>query len=126
IRRSLPEPELRVELPGPVERDKFVAAADMLAVDKDLRDAGAAAGAADHLIPPARLFHQVDLDELHSLALEQRARPGAIGTPHRAVHLNLGHLAALSRAKHAGVARRYGAAAGSWQTRASARSPAHP
>src|SRR3954463_14705662 len=66
----------------------------MLAIDKDLRDAGAAAGAADHLVAPARLFHQVDFGELDTLALKERPRPRAIGTPHCAVHLDLGHRAA--------------------------------
>src|SRR5690242_19805044 len=65
----------------------------MLAVDKDLRHRRAAAGAANHLVAPPGLFHQIDLDELDPFALQQGAGARAIGAPHRAVYLDLGHRA---------------------------------
>src|SRR4051794_27257706 len=75
----------------------------MLAVDKDLRHARAAAGAPDHLVAPPRFLHQVDLGELHPLAFEQRAGMRAIGAPHRAVHLDLGHRAGSPRLRLASI-----------------------
>src|SRR6266513_5006806 len=92
-RRSRADSQFRVELPGSVERHHVVAAADMLAIDKDLRHRHAAAGAADHLVAPPRLLHQIDLGELNPFALQQGPGTSAIGAPHRAVHLNLGHRA---------------------------------
>src|SRR5438094_10233351 len=66
----------------------------MLAIDEDLRHGRAAVGALDHLVAPPRLLHQVGLGERHPLAFEQRPGMRAIGAPHRAVHLDLGHRAA--------------------------------
>ena len=52
------DPQLRVELAGAVERDDVVAAADMLAVDKDLRHRAAAAGPPDHLVAAVGLVRR--------------------------------------------------------------------
>src|SRR5437016_11195769 len=85
------DPQLRVELTGAVERDHVVAAADMLAIDEDLRDGPAAIRAVDHLLPPPRLLIEVDLDVGSALSLQQRARHRAIGAPSRRIHLDLSH-----------------------------------
>src|SRR5712691_2357522 len=89
--RSRGDPQLRVELAGAVERDHLVAAADMLAIDKDLRDGPAAMRALDHLGPPPRLLIEADLGKIDPLPFQQRTRPRAIGAPPRRVHLDLGH-----------------------------------
>src|SRR5713101_4238812 len=85
------DPQLRVELARAVERDHLVAAADMLAIDEDLRDGPAAMRALDHLGQPPRLFIEADLGVVDALLLQQRAGPRAIGTPPRCIHLNLRH-----------------------------------
>src|SRR5579863_1635879 len=63
----------------------------MLVVDKDLRHAGAAAGAAHHLAAKLRLFVDVDFAAGDALALQQRARPRAIGAPTRRIHFDPRH-----------------------------------
>src|SRR6185437_7762807 len=72
----------------------------MLAIDKDLRDRCAAAGAADHLVATPGLFHQVNLDELDPFALQQGAGARAIGAPHRAVDLDFGHRAGSPKRRY--------------------------
>src|SRR5215469_14355855 len=89
--QSWRDPQFGVEFPGAVERRHVVAAADMLAVDKDLRHRGAAAGALYHLATPRRFFVDIELCEGHTLAPEQRLGPRAIGAPHRRVDLDFGH-----------------------------------
>src|SRR5712664_486191 len=85
------DPQLRVELAGAIERDHLVAAADMLAIDEDLRDGPAAMRALDHLGPPPRLLIEADLGEIDALFLQQRPRPRAIGAPPRRIHLDSRH-----------------------------------
>src|SRR5712691_541110 len=89
--RSRGDPQLRIELAGAVERDHLVAAADMLAIDEDLRDGAAAMRALDHLGPPPRLLIEADLGEIDALLLQQRAGPGAVGAPPRRIHLDSRH-----------------------------------
>ena len=55
----------------------LVAAADMLAIDKDLRHRRAPAGAPDHLVAPRRLLDDVDFGVVDALALQQRPRARA-------------------------------------------------
>src|SRR5260370_40500194 len=85
------DPQLGVELAGAVECDHLVAAADMLAIDEDLRDGPAAIRALDHLGPPPRLLIEADLGEIDALLLQQRPRPRAIGAPPRRIHLDPSH-----------------------------------
>src|SRR6266481_696285 len=89
--RSRCDPQLRVEFARAIERDHLVAAADMLAIDEDLRDGPAAMRALDHLGPPPRLLIEADLGEIDPLLLQQRPRPRAIGAPPRRIHLDPSH-----------------------------------
>ncbi len=70
-----------VKLAGAVKRVEIVAAADVLAVDEDLRHAGAAARALHQLLAlGAVLYVDVEVDVLWTLSvLQQALRPGAIG-----------------------------------------------
>src|SRR5262249_42111741 len=77
-----------VEFAGAIECGELVGTADMLAVDEDLRDRGAPAGAADHLYAPCRLLDDVDLGKGGALALQQRACARAIGAEHCRIHLD--------------------------------------
>src|SRR6266481_6973216 len=63
----------------------------MLAVDEDLRDRGAPAGAADHLCTPCRLLDEVDLGKGGALAFQQCTRTHAIRAEHCRVELDLSH-----------------------------------
>src|SRR3954447_6664272 len=89
--RSCVDPQLRVELAGAVERGHVVAAADMLAADKDLRHRRAPAGPADHFVAPRWLLDNVDFGVIDALALQQRPRPRAIRAEHRRIDLDLRH-----------------------------------
>src|SRR5712691_10308203 len=91
MQRSSTDPQFRVELAGPVERHHVVAAADMLAVDKDLRHRPAAMRALNHLGAPLRLLVEADLLVGDALLLQQRPGVRAIGAPPRRIHLYLGH-----------------------------------
>src|SRR6266436_1661302 len=91
MRCSWCDPQLRVELARAVERDHLVAAADMLAIDEDLRDGAAAMRALDHLGPPPRLLIEADLGEIDPLLFQQRTRTRAIGAPTRRIHLDPSH-----------------------------------
>src|SRR5215469_15025540 len=70
----------------------------MLAVDEDLRNAGAAVGAAHHLVPLGAVLDDVDVLVLDALALQQALRPRAVGAEHGAVDLDAGHW--VSRCSH--------------------------
>src|SRR5438128_838226 len=63
----------------------------MLAVDEDLRNRGAAAGAADHLLAPCRLLDDVDFGIGDAFALQQPASARAVWAEHRRVELDFGH-----------------------------------
>src|SRR6202043_2322475 len=89
--RSFRAPELGIELAGAVERDQFVGASDVFAVDEDLRYGRTPAGALDHLVAPRRFLDNVDFGVADAFALQQRAGAGAIGTEHRRVKLDLSH-----------------------------------
>src|SRR6266478_1300337 len=107
--RSWGDPQLRVEFARAIERDHLVAAADMLAIDEDLRDGAAAMRALDHLGPPPRLLIEADLGEIDALSLQQRLRPRAIGAPPCRVHLDLGHRRSASISVVASVGHIWGA-----------------
>src|SRR6266851_917170 len=83
--------KLGVELAGAIEGEQIVGAADMLAVDEDLRHGIAPAGAAHHLVAPFRMLVEIDIGECYTLALQQTPRPRAIGTKYRGVDLDLRH-----------------------------------
>src|SRR5690349_11564759 len=97
--------QLGVELAGAVEGVEIVAAADVLAVDEDLRHAGAAVGARDHFLALRAVLDDVDVLVLDALALQQALRTRAVGAEHRAVDLNAGHRVS-GRAARISVGRR--------------------
>jgi len=80
-----------VDFAGTVERDQFIGASDMLAVDEDLRYGRTPAGALDHLVAPRRFLDNVDFGVADAFALQQRTGAGAIGTEHRRVKLDFSH-----------------------------------
>src|SRR5579863_2087189 len=84
-------PQLGIELAGAIQGGEVVEAADMLAVDEDLRHASAPAGASQHLVALGRVFHDVDVDVRDALLLEQALGPRTIGAEHRAVDFDAGH-----------------------------------
>src|ERR1700693_3722271 len=88
---SCADPQLWVEQALAVERGHLVRSADMLAVDENLRHAGAPAGTPDHLVAPPRLLVEVDLGVADALLLQECTGARAIGAPHRRIHLDLGH-----------------------------------
>src|SRR5712691_2769792 len=88
---SCADAQLRVEQAVAVERHYVVAAADMLAIDKDLRHRPAAMRALNHLGAPLRLLVEADLVVGDALLLQQRPGVRAIGAPPRRIHLYLGH-----------------------------------
>src|SRR5258706_9005927 len=99
----------------------------MLAIDEDLPHGPAAAGAPDHLVAPPRLLHDVDLGETHPFTFEQRAGMRAVGAPHGAVHLDLGHRAASPKNASSRVTGlRYGAASAIGQSQLPVCKPAAP
>ena len=70
---------------------EIVAAADVLAVDEDLRHAGAAARALQHLLALGAVLDDVKINVFHALAVQQALRPRAIGAEESTVDLNAGH-----------------------------------
>src|SRR6476620_6355511 len=73
-----------VELAGLLQRRELVGAADMLAVDEDLRHRRAP-GALAHLGALDRSFHHIGLFEGGALLLQQGLGAGAVAAPRRGV-----------------------------------------
>src|SRR4051812_42810134 len=88
--------EQRVELARPLEGGEFVGAADMPAVDEDLRHRRAL-GALAHLGALGGVLHHVGLFVARALLLEQRLGAGAIAAPDGGVDLDPGHRKLLER-----------------------------
>jgi len=63
----------------------------MFAIDEDLRNCGAAAGAPDHLVAPRRLLDDIDFGIEDALAFEETTGTRAIRTEHRRIKLHFGH-----------------------------------
>src|SRR5690242_238587 len=76
----------------------------MLAIDKDLRHRGAAAGAPGHLVASCRLLDDVDFGIGDALALQQHPGARAIGAKHRRIKLDLSHYCGYSEIAIARVA----------------------
>ena len=86
----LPGAQQWIELARPIERHQIVAAADMPAVDEDLRHGGPSAGAADRFLALGRAVRSVDLTERHTLGGQQADGAGAVRAPRLGVDLDRG------------------------------------
>jgi hypothetical protein len=64
-----------IELAGGLQRVQLVRSADAVPIDEDLRHGAPAARAPDHLLAPARMLPEIDLDELDPLAIQQALGP---------------------------------------------------
>jgi hypothetical protein len=63
----------------------------MFAIDKYLRNRGAATGTSDHLVASRRFLDDIDLGVWHALAFQETTGTRAIRTEHRRIKLYLGH-----------------------------------
>src|SRR3546814_7742750 len=88
--------EQRIEPARRVERRKVVAAADMPAVDEDLRHGAPPAGAPDHRVEAVAIHRHIDFAIGRALAVEQPLRPRAIGAEKFRINFDRCHAAITS------------------------------
>src|SRR5258708_10880836 len=87
LRRRPCRREQALEAARLIERSQFIGAADVMAVNEDLRHRAPPA-ALDHLGAPLRVLLDADLLVAGALALEEPLRARAVGAPGGGVHFD--------------------------------------
>ena len=83
--------EQGIQFPRALQAMKFIAAANMLVIDENLRNAAFAVASSRHRIPSRLIPIHLDFGVGHTLAVQQTLRANAKRAGAPGVNLNLGH-----------------------------------